>query len=428
MKPDDADSMPESAWQALGRYPELWRVTLLAFASGLPLALSGGTLQAWLADVRIDIRTIGIFSLVGLPYTLKFLWAPLFDRYTPLGMGRRRGGLVLTQVSLVTALLAMSSIDPHSDIALLGLLALGIAFASASQDIVFDAYRTEVLHPPMRGLGAGLTNTGYRLAMLTSGALALVLAGSVGWVATYRVMAVLMALGILVTLLSPEPEAPAATPHRLVEALREPMRAFLQRPAALVFLLLIVLYKFGDAFAATLSTAFLVQGVGFSVAEVGVVNKGVGIAAALAGALAGGALMVRWGLLRALLVFGVLQAVTNLLFAALAVVGKSHGMLVVAVVGEQLFGGMGSAAFVALLMALCDTRYTATQYALFSALAALARVFIGPPAGYLVADLGWPVFFVLTFLASLPALALVLWLGEPIRRLDQSPVVSTGAG
>ncbi|HBG51863.1 MAG TPA: hypothetical protein DDW89_08670, partial [Gammaproteobacteria bacterium] len=143
--------MPQSAWQALGRYPELWRVTLLAFASGLPLALSGGTLQAWLADVRIDIRTIGIFSLVGLPYTLKFLWAPLFDRYTPLGMGRRRGGLVLTQVSLVTALLAMSSIDPHSDIALLGLLALGIAFASASQDIVFDAYRTEVLHPPMRG-------------------------------------------------------------------------------------------------------------------------------------------------------------------------------------------------------------------------------------------------------------------------------------
>ena len=408
-----------SAWQALGRHPALWRVTLLAFASGLPLALSGGTLQAWLADVRIDIRTIGVFSLVGLPYTLKFLWAPLFDRYALLGMGRRRGGLLLTQIALIAALLAMSSLDPRSDVALLGLLALVLAFASASQDIVFDAYRTEMLPAPLRGLGAGLTNTGYRLAMLTSGALALVLAGSIGWAFSYRVMAALMGGAVLITLLSPEPPEPAAAPHRLVDALREPLRAFLARPAAWAFLILIVLYKFGDAFAATLSTAFLVQGVGFSVAEVGVVNKGVGIAAALAGAVAGGALMVRWGLLRALLVFGVFQALTNLLFAVLALVGKSHVMLVVAVVGEQLFGGMGSAAFVALLMALCDVRYTATQYALFSALAALARVFIGPPAGYLVADFGWPMFFTLTFVASLPALGLVLYLAAPIRAMDR---------
>lgn len=415
---DDTAAAPASAWQALGRHPALWRVTLLAFASGLPLALSGGTLQAWLADVRIDIRTIGIFSLVGLPYTLKFLWAPLFDRYALFGMGRRRGGLLLTQGALIVALLAMSCLDPRSDVALLGLFALVLAFASASQDIVFDAYRTEVLPGPLRGLGAGLTNTGYRLAMLTSGALALVLAGSVGWVVTYRLMAVLMGGAVLITLLSPEPPVPAA-PHRLMEALREPLRAFLARPAAGAFLVLIVLYKFGDAFAATLSTAFLVQGVGFSVAEVGVVNKGVGIGAALAGAVVGGALMVRWGLLRALLVFGLFQALTNLLFAALAIVGKSHAMLVLAVVGEQLFGGMGSAAFVALLMALCDVRYTATQYALFSALAALARVFIGPPAGYLVADVGWPVFFTLTFVASLPALGLVLYLAAPIRALDR---------
>lgn len=409
---------PASTGQALRRHPELWRITVLAFASGLPLALSGGTLQAWLADVRIDIRTIGIFSLVGLPYTLKFLWAPLFDRYALLGLGRRRGGLVVTQVMLVLALLIMSMQDPSAGVVVLGLLALGLAFASASQDIVFDAYRTEVLEPPLRGLGAGLTNTGYRLAMLTSGALALVLAGSVGWATTYRIMAVLMAVGILVTLFSPEPVAPATAPHRLVDALWEPLQAFFSRPAAGAFLALIILYKFGDAFAATLSTAFLVQGVGFSVAEVGVVNKGVGIAAALFGAVVGGALMMRWGLWRALLVFGLMQALTNLLFAALALVGKSHGMLVVAVVGEQLFGGMGSAAFVALLMALCDVRYTATQYALFSAVAALARVFIGPPAGYLVAAWGWPVFFTITFLASLPALALIAHLGKSIRLLD----------
>ncbi len=392
----------------------------LGFASGLPLALTAGTLQAWLTVAGADLRTIGFFTLAGLPYTVKFLWSPLMDRFVPPWLGRRRGWMIATQVGLIAGLAAMAATGPGSATGsmpwLLGILALTVAFASASQDIVFDAYRTDVLHPKERGFGAAVSVTGYRIAMLVSGAAALILSEYVGWPTTYGLMAGLMAVGVGATLLSPEPTEPVAAPRSLSEAVWGPVREFFSRQPAAGLLLLIVLYKLGDAFAGTLTTAFLIRGVGFSPGEVGVVNKGMGLVATIVGALAGGAWMVRLGLFRSLLLFGVLQALSNLSFMLLAWVGKSYPLMVSAVAVENLAGGMGTAAFVALVMSLCDHRYTATQFALLSALASLGRVFVGPPSGYLVEAVGWVPFFFLTFLAALPGLWLLWFLRSNLGR------------
>lgn len=380
----------------------------LGFASGLPLALTAGTLQAWLTVAGMDLRTIGIVTLVGLPYTLKFLWSPLMDRFVPPWLGRRRGWMIATQLGLIAGIAAMAMTGPADAIWALSALAIAVAFLSASQDIAFDAYRADVLLAPERGIGAGVSVTGYRIAMLVSGAVALILSDHIGWRSTYLLMAGLMFIGVATTLLSPEPSSAITPPRTLSEAVWGPIREFFSRSPALGLLLLIVLYKVGDAFAGTLTTAFLIRGVGFSPTEVGVVNKGMGLLATLLGALVGGALMTRMGLFLALLLFGSLQAVSNLSFMVLAWTGKSYLVMVSAVAFENLSGGMGTAAFVALLMSLCDHRYTATQFALLSALAALGRVFVGPPSGYLVETVGWVVFFFITFLAALPGLGF-LW-------------------
>lgn len=380
----------------------------LGFASGLPLALTAGTLQAWLTVAGLDLRTIGIVTLVGLPYTLKFLWSPLMDRFVPPWLGRRRGWMVATQLGLIAGIAAMAVTGPADAIWSLSVLAIAVAFLSASQDIAFDAYRADVLLARERGIGAGISVTGYRIAMLISGAVALILSDHIGWQSTYLLMASLMLIGVATTLLSPEPSSAITPPRTLSEAVWGPIREFFSRSPAVGLLLLIVLYKVGDAFAGTLTTAFLIRGVGFSPTEVGVINKGMGLLATLFGALTGGALMARMGLFRALLLFGLLQAVSNLSFMVLAWTGKSYLVMVSAVAFENLSGGMGTAAFVALLMSLCDHRYTATQFALLSALGALGRVFVGPPSGYLVETVGWVVFFFITFLAALPGLGL-LW-------------------
>ncbi len=380
----------------------------LGFASGLPLALTAGTLQAWLTVSGVDLETIGILTLVGLPYTLKFLWAPFMDRFVPPWLGRRRGWMLATQISLFLGISAMAWRSPERAPLLLGALALGVAFLSASQDIVFDAYRTDVLHPPERGLGAGVSVTGYRIGMLVSGALALILSEQIGWQSTYLLMAGCMVLAVLTTLASPEPSVAVTAPRSLTEAVSGPMQEFFSRPAALWFLLLIVLYKIGDAFAGSLTTAFLIRGVDFTPTDVGLVNKGMGLVATILGALVGGALMTRMGLFPSLMAFGLLQALSNLAFMLLAWTGKSYPVMVGAVAFENLSGGMGTAAFVALLMALCDHRFTATQYALLSAVGAVGRVFVGPPSGFLVMEVGWVTFFFITFLAALPGLWL-LW-------------------
>ena len=350
----------------------------LGFLSGLPLALTAGTLQAWLTVEGVDLKTIGVFTLVGLPYTLKFLWAPVIDRLVPPWLGRRRGWMVLTQlcVALGVALMAVTSPRHHPE--LLAGFALLVAFLAASLDIVFDAYRTETLESQERGFGAAVWVNGYRIALLVAGAGALVIADLVGWRMTYLLLAGLMVLGTAIILLSPEPGRVAEAPKTMGEAIGAPLAEFFTRSHAVGFLAVIVLYKLGDAFASSLQTAFLIGGVGFTAAEVGYV-KGIGILATLLGALPGGLMMARMGLVQSLLLFGLLQAVSNLGFVALAWAGKSAALLAAVVMVENITGGMGTAAFVALVMSLCDPRYTATQFALLSSLEALGRVFAGRP-------------------------------------------------
>jgi PAT family beta-lactamase induction signal transducer AmpG len=418
-------------YSAVFRDRNLAVILILGFASGLPLSLTGQTLQAWVTVEGVDLATIGLLTLVGIPYTWKFLWAPLLDRYVPPVLGRRRGWLAITQLGLAAGIAAMAMCSPRSEIALLAVLALFVAFASASQDIVFDAYRTDIAKKEQRGLAAALTVVGYRIAMLTSGALALLLvAGTdflpkLSWRGTYLAMAALMALCVLATLWGREPESAAPPPRTLEDAVLLPLREFFSRPGAWALLVLIVLYKLGDAFAGALTTAFLLRGAGFGLDDVAYVNKVMGLAATIFGALAGGALMVRLGLYRSLMAFGILQAVSNLSFMALALAGKSYPLMIVAVGFENFSGGMGTAAFVALLMALCDHRFTATQYALLSALASFGRVYVGPAAGYATdpryLGLDWPTFFFVTFVVALPGLALLYGKRGAIEALDRSP-------
>jgi PAT family beta-lactamase induction signal transducer AmpG len=393
----------------------------LGFASGLPLALTAGTLQAWLAAERVDIVAIGWFALVGQPYTYKFLWAPLMDRYAPPFLGRRRGWLLLTQLALAAAIVFMGTLTPADSTWLLGAAALSVALLSASQDIVFDALRADWLDRDERGVGAAVSVLGYRIAMLVSGAGALILADQwLGWQATYWLMACLMGVGMLATWLAVEPEPRGEAPRTLDAAVVKPFAEFFTRQGAVALLLLVVLYKLGDAFAGNLTTTFLLRGPGFSLTEVGAINKGFGLAATIFGALAGGALMAKMRLYRALLLFGVLQALTNLGFMLLAASGKSYALMVSVIGLENLCGGMGTAAYVALLMALCDRRFSATQYALLSALSAVGRVYVGPVAGYLVSGFGWQIFFFFSFLIALPGLAVLVWMRTRIDALDQS--------
>lgn len=395
----------------------------LGFLSGLPLALTSGTLQAWLTVEGVDLKTIGIFTLVGLPYTLKFLWAPIMDRVVPPWLGRRRGWMVLTQLCVAVALGLMALTNPKLHSGWLAVYAVLVAFLAASLDIVFDAYRTDTLQPHERGLGAAVWVNGYRVALLASGAGALALADYVGWQMTYLAMAAIMVVGVGIVLLSPDPTLVAAAPKSLKEAVGAPLAEFFSRPTALGFLAVIVLYKLGDAFASALQTAFLIGGLGFSATEVGAA-KGLGIFATLIGAFIGGLLMTKSGLVRSLLIFGILQAVSNLGFVVLALMGKHAGALTAAVVIENVTGGMGTAAFVALVMSLCDARYTATQFALLSSLEALGRVFVGRPSADLVEVMGWAQFYALTAVAALPG----LWAVWRIRRSmepDQKAVGQT---
>jgi PAT family beta-lactamase induction signal transducer AmpG len=393
--------------------PRLGVMLPLGFASGLPLALTGGTLQAWLTMANVELATIGLFAYVGLPYTVKFLWAPVMDRVVPPWLGRRRGWMIVTQLGLAVSLTVMALTGPTVMPHVFAAIALAVAFVSASQDIVFDAYRTDLLKPEERGLGVAAWVMGYRVAMIMSGSVALVLADRIGWSATYLCMAGLMLLGIVTILVSPEPTGSQQGPRTMHDAVVGPLSEFFARPMALALLALIVLYKLGDAFAGTLTTPFLIRGLTFSSTDVGVI-RGFGLGATILGAFIGGLLMPRLGLFRSLLVFGVLQALSNLSFLLLFWIGKNYAAMAFAVGVENLTGGMGTAAFVSLVMSLCDQRYTATQFALLSSVEAVGRVFLGWPAAKLVGSVGWGTFFFVTFLAALPGLWLLWRLREPV--------------
>ncbi|MEZ2587155.1 muropeptide MFS transporter AmpG [Kluyvera intermedia] len=382
---------------------------ILGFASGLPLALTSGTLQAWMTVENIDLKTIGFFSLVGQAYVFKFLWSPVMDRYTPPFLGRRRGWLLTTQCLLLLAIAAMGFLEPTSQLRWMAALAVVIAFCSASQDIVFDAWKTDVLPTEERGAGAAISVLGYRLGMLVSGGLALWLADKwLGWQGMYWLMAALMVPCIIATLMAPEPSDVIPVPKSLEQAVVAPLKDFFGRNNAWLILLLIVMYKLGDAFAMSLTTTFLIRGVGFDAGQVGMVNKTLGLFATILGALYGGVLMQRLTLFRALLIFGILQGVSNAGYWMLSVTDKHIYSMAAAVFFENLCGGMGTAAFVALLMTLCNKSFSATQFALLSALSAVGRVYVGPIAGWFVEAHGWPTFYLFSVIAAIPGILLLL--------------------
>jgi len=384
---------------------------ILGFSSGLPLALTSGTLQAWATVAGVSLQNIGFLTLIGTAYTVKFLWAPLIDRFSPPLLGRRRSWIFISQIMLALAIAGMGLFSPSSNLAMLAFLAVVVAFLSATQDIAFDAYSTDVLRKHERAAGAAVKVLGYRLAMIVSGGLAMVMADQwLGWGNTYFLMGLFMAVCAVATLMAPEPEVVARAPRTLALAVVEPLMEFFKRRGAVTILLMIVLYKLGDAFAGALSTTFLLRGAGFSVSEVGTVNKVFGLVATIVGALIGGSLMARMGLYRSLMLFGIFQAVSNFGYWVLAVTDPHVYSMALVVAVENLCGGLGTAAFVALLMALCKQEFSATQFALLSALSAVGRTYLaGPLTPPLVEHLGWPVFFMATVLIAIPGLIL-LWM------------------
>ena len=362
-------------------------LALLGFASGLPLYLTGRTLQAWMRVEGIDLTTIGLFSLVGLPYSLKWLWAPAMDRYVPPFLGRRRGWLIMIQVALLLAVAAMSLQNPVTGLKLLAINAIVIAFFSASQDVVIDAYRSDVLSSRELGAGAAIWVLGYRVALLTTGALAFVLADRMPWPTVYLVLSLLVLIGVASTLFAPEPVVRDPLPQTFGEAVVLPFREFFTRAGArnaLLVLLFIVVYKLPDYLAASLATPFLLD-VGFSQTEIGAIQGGLGIAVTIVGALAGGALIARLDINRSLWLVALLQAVSNLGYYGLALAGKHHGFLVAAIVIENFCTGLVAAGFVAFLMSLCNARFSATQFALLSSLMGVSRDVLVAPSGAIAA-------------------------------------------
>ncbi|MDE2345997.1 MAG: MFS transporter, partial [Gammaproteobacteria bacterium] len=336
--------------------------------------------------------------------------------YVPPFLGRRRGWILLTQLLLALILAGMAVTDPLNHLWRMAILAFALAFASASQDIVYNAYFTDILRPAERGLGAAVQAGGYRLAMIVAGAVVLILSDRIGWRNSYFLMALLMLAAALPTFAGPEAEQEVLAPRTLVDAVVTPLQELITRRGAVWLLLLVVLYKFGDWFSGQLTNAFLIEGLHFTATDVGVVNKGFGIAATIVGIFLGGIFMARLSLYRALFYFGILQAASILAFLALSKAGHSYLGMVLAVGVQNLAWGMGTAAFIAYLMALCDHRYTAFQFALLSTLDSISRVFLGPPAGYLVQYSGWSALFIVSTLLALPGLALLVLLR---RRIDE---------
>lgn len=396
-----------AAWK-LFLTPRMIIVFLLGFSSGLPSELTRTALQAWFTVSGVSIVSIGLLGFVAFPYAYKFIWAPLMDRYLPPFLGRRTGWLLICQIALIISIIVMAFFNPKVHALTLGILALIVAFISASQDISIDAYRTDLLTPAERGPGTAINVAGYRIAMIISGGLALILAQEIGWRDTYIIMGVLMLIGVFATFLAPEPYYEAKPPSTMKAAVIEPFKEFLSRDYAVALLIFIIIYKLSYAFILVMSPSFLLRGLDFSLIDVGTVNKGIGLFATIIGVFLGGIATTRLGIFRALFSFGILQACSNLIFVVLAIVGKNYLLMVLAVFIVNFFAGMEAATFVAFLMKLCDHRYTATQYALLSALAMIGNAIVAPISGILIEGFGWADFYVITFLVAIPALV-VLW-------------------
>jgi len=429
-------------------------ILLLGFASGLPFALTDDAFRAWMTKVGLDLSTIGWFSLVSLPYSLKFIWSPLLDRFVPPFLGRRRGWMVLAQVGLIAAIVAIAlqmgviaSLETQQrsfNLQLLALTALGIGLLSATQDIAIDAYRADVVTQQEVGAGASMTILGYRIALLLTGWIAFNLADRITWPWVYGFMALLMGAGLLTSFWAPEPVERDLPPESLRQAVVLPFLEFFRRlgwQQALFTLIFIILFKLGDAMVAKMAVPFLGgRGLGFADADIGNIRQGMGLVATIVGALAGGAVLSKIGINRSLWIFGALQAVSNLGYYLLAVAGKNFPAMVVAINVENFCGGLGTAGFLGFLMSLCNPRFSATQFALLSSLMAVGRdLMAGPASGELAQRLqpfiqsnptllgnaylagatqqGWALFFLMTLVAALPGLLLLPlfapWNGKP---------------
>jgi PAT family beta-lactamase induction signal transducer AmpG len=408
-------------------------VLLLGFSAGLPLALSGETLRVWLADSGVDLGTIGLLTLAGLPYTIKFLWAPVVDAlhvpWLTQRLGRRRGWLAASQLVLMAAIVFLGTRDPIAAPLMIGLGALIVAFASATQDIVIDAYRVESLPTDEQAAGMAGYVAAYRVGMLASGAGVIGLTAwleaqglgrDVVWPVAFIVAAALVLVGLSAVLLGREPpareeatEPRAGAVTRVYSAARGAFAQFLSRDAAIAVLVFVVLYKLCDALAGTMTAPFVITGMGYDKGTYAAIVKGVGLGALLIGGFAGGAVARALPLAAALWLGAVLQLVSNLAFVWLYFQPVSAGALTAAIVVENFTGAIGTVIFVAYLSALCNSPlHTATQYALLTALASTGRTFLSSGTGYLVTAIGWPLFFIATAAAALPALALMAWLQQ----------------
>jgi PAT family beta-lactamase induction signal transducer AmpG len=379
---------------------------LMGFSCGLPLLLTSTVLQAWMKEEGVDLTLIGLMALVGLPYTLKFFWAPFFDRFTLSSLGRRRGWLIVAQTALAVSIAGLGFTGPAKSPVIMVCAALFVTFFSASQDIVVDAYRREDLADEELGLGSSLYINGYRVGMLLASGGGLILADHLPFTLVYLVMAACLLPGIITTLMTPEPSVTEGTPRTMKEAVIEPLVEYFSRENAALILAFILLYKIGDTMASSITTPFYLD-IGFSKTEIGAVVKLFGFWATLAGSLTGGVLMLRMGISRSLWIFGFLQAISTAGFAFLAHIGYSLPALSGVIAFENLTGGMGTAAYAAFMASITNKKFTATQYALLSSLMGVPRVLASAPTGFLAKYMGWENFFIFCVLIALPGMLLL---------------------
>ena len=380
---------------------------MMGFSCGLPLLLTISVLQAWMKEEGMDLTVIGMMALVGLPYTLKFLWAPFLDRFTLPFLGRRRGWLLVAQVALIFSIAGLGSTDPGNNPWMVAFAAFLVTFFSASQDIVVDAYRREDLPDAELGLGSSLYVNGYRVGMLLASGGGLIMADYIPFSMVYLIMAACILPGVLTTLLAPEPELTFGTPKSVKEAVADPLVEYFKRQGALWILAFILLYKMGDTMASAMTTPFYLD-IGFSKTEIGAIVKLFGFWATIAGTLIGGVLMLRLGINRSLWIFGFLQAISTACFALLARIGHSVPALSGVIAFENLSSGMGTAAYIAFMASITNKRFTATQYALLTSLMGVPRVLASAPTGFLAKNLGWASFFIACTLIAIPGVLLLL--------------------
>ncbi|MEC7833022.1 MAG: MFS transporter [Pseudomonadota bacterium] len=389
---------------------------VMGFVSGVPLLLTITLLQAWLTDAGIAKSTIGLFALVGLPYSLKFLWAPIFDRYIINSLGRRRGWLVVIQVILIISIIGLGMTNPSLSAFNVAVLALLVTFFSASQDIIIDAYRRESLLDEEQTLGASAYVLGYRIGALAAGAGGLILADYISYQLVYIFMAAVMFIGVFATMIADEP-LQEEEPKSLRDAIINPFTEFFNRKgynSAILILMFILLYKVGDTMAHSLSTNFYLD-IGFTKSQIGTVVKIFGLVATLIGAFLGGLISLRIGLYKSLIIFGLFQAVATLGFAVLAAMGNYISLLMIVISLENLAAGMGYTAYLAFIANMTNKEFTATQFALMTALMSIPRTFFSGSSGYLVELMDWEIYFIFCSLIAIPALIILMKIKQDIK-------------